>query len=488
MKILVPIKRVNDYNVKVRPNQSNTDVDLTNVKMAVNPFCEIALEEAIRIKEAGNAEEVVAVSVGSEKNQEQLRTALALGADRAILIKTEVEVQPLDVAKILVKIFEKENPKLVLMGKQGIDGDHNQTGQMLGAMLSIPQATFASKVEINADSVNVTREIDGGLETLSVELPAIVTTDLRLNEPRYASLPNIMKAKRKPIDEINLEELGLSIEQKVKTVKVESPSEREEGIKVDSVDALLDKLRNEAKGNRMRTLVIVEHDNENISSSTLCAVSAAQKLGQDVDLLVASSANHIAEKAQQIMGISKVLNFVGDNFKNEIAEDLTACILAVSKDYNFFVASSSTTGKNLMPRISALLDVQQISEVIEIVSNNTFKKPIYAGACIATVESQQEKNIITVRTTAFEKAVPEGGSGQIENIDIPEVESRKSVFVGNELTVSDRPELTSADIVISGGRGMQDGNNFALLDSVANKLNAAVGASRAAVDSGFAPK
>ena len=247
MKILVPIKRVNDYNVKVRPNQSNTDVDLTNVKMAVNPFCEIALEEAIRIKEAGNAEEVVAVSVGSEKNQEQLRTALALGADRAILIKTEVEVQPLDVAKILVKIFEKENPKLVLMGKQGIDVDHNQTGQMLGAMLSIPQATFASKVEINADSVNVTREIDGGLETLSVELPAIVTTDLRLNEPRYASLPNIMKAKRKPIDEINLEELGLSIEQKVKTVKVESPSEREEGIKVDSVDALLDKLRNEAK-------------------------------------------------------------------------------------------------------------------------------------------------------------------------------------------------------------------------------------------------
>ena len=247
MKILVPIKRVNDYNVKVRPNQSNTDVDLTNVKMAVNPFCEIALEEAIRIKEAGNAEEVVAVSVGSEKNQEQLRTALALGADRAILIKTEVEVQPLDVAKILVKIFEKENPKLVLMGKQGIDGDHNQTGQMLGAMLSIPQATFASKVEINADSVNVTREIDGGLETLSVELPAIVNTDLRLNEPRHASLPNIMKAKRKPIDEINLEELGLSIEQKVKTVKVESPSEREEGIKVDSVDALLDKLRNEAK-------------------------------------------------------------------------------------------------------------------------------------------------------------------------------------------------------------------------------------------------
>ncbi len=247
MKILVPIKRVNDYNVKVRPNQNNTDVDLTNVKMAVNPFCEIALEEAIRIKEAGNAEEVVTVSVGTEKNQEQLRTALALGADRAILVKVDNEVQPLDVAKILVKIFEKENPELILMGKQGIDGDHNQTGQMLGAMLGIPQATFASKVELNNNSVNVTREIDGGLETLSVELPAIVTADLRLNEPRYASLPNIMKAKRKPIDEINLDELGLSVEEKVKTIKVESPAERDEGIKVDSVDALLDKLRNEAK-------------------------------------------------------------------------------------------------------------------------------------------------------------------------------------------------------------------------------------------------
>ena len=247
MKILVPIKRVNDYNVKVRPNQSNTDVDLTNVKMAVNPFCEIALEEAIRIKEAGNAEEVVAVSVGSEKNQEQLRTALALGADRAILIKTEVEVQPLDVAKILVKIFEKENPKLVLMGKQGIDGDHNQTGQMLGAMLSIPQATFASKVEINADSINVTREIDGGLETLSVELPAIVTTDLRLNEPRYASLPNIMKAKKKPIEQIAASDLGVDISPRLEQIKVEEPPKRKAGIKVANVAELVQKLKNEAK-------------------------------------------------------------------------------------------------------------------------------------------------------------------------------------------------------------------------------------------------
>lgn len=247
MKILVPIKRVNDYNVKVRPNQSNTDVDLSNVKMAVNPFCEIAIEEAIRIKESGNAEEVVVVTVGDEKHQEQLRTALALGADRAIHVKTENPLQPLDVAKVLVKVFEKESPELVLMGKQGIDGDHNQTGQMLAAMLGLPQATFASKVELQSGSVEVTREIDGGLETLKAELPAIVTTDLRLNEPRYASLPNIMKAKRKPIDELDLGALGVTPENRVDLVAVESPPERQEGIKVESVDELVGKLRNEAK-------------------------------------------------------------------------------------------------------------------------------------------------------------------------------------------------------------------------------------------------
>jgi len=247
MKILVPIKRVNDYNVKVRPNQSNTDVDLSNVKMAVNPFCEIAIEEAIRIKEAGNAEEVVVVTVGDDKHQEQLRTALALGADRAIHVKTDSNLQPLDIAKALVKVYEQESPNLILMGKQGIDGDHNQTGQMLAALLGLPQATFASKIEIKSGTVEVTREIDGGLETLAAELPAVVTTDLRLNEPRYASLPNIMKAKRKPIDELELSALGISPKNGVELLGVESPPERQEGIKVESVDQLIDKLRNEAK-------------------------------------------------------------------------------------------------------------------------------------------------------------------------------------------------------------------------------------------------
>ena len=247
MKILIPIKRVNDYNVKVRPNQANTDVDLSNVKMAMNPFCEIAVEEAIRLKEAGKADEIVVVTIGDDKHQEQLRTALALGADRSIHVKTDTTLQPLDVAKTLAKIYEKEAADLVIMGKVGIDGDHNQTGQMFAALTNLPQATFASKVEIKGNNVYVTREIDGGLETLSAEMPAVITTDLRLNEPRYASLPNIMKAKRKPLEELSLQELGLNIDNKVTTLKVESPPERQEGVKVDTVEQLVDKLKNEAK-------------------------------------------------------------------------------------------------------------------------------------------------------------------------------------------------------------------------------------------------
>ena len=247
MKILIPIKRVNDYNVKVRPNQANTDVDLSNVKMAMNPFCEIAVEEAIRLKESGKADEIVVVTIGDDKHQEQLRTALALGADRALLVKTDTILQPLDVAKILTKVYEKEAANLVIMGKVGIDGDHNQTGQMFAALTQLPQATFASKVEIDGNNVQVTREIDGGLETLVAEMPAVITTDLRLNEPRYASLPNIMKAKRKPLEELSLEELGVDVETKVNTIKVESPPERQEGVKVETVDQLVDKLKNEAK-------------------------------------------------------------------------------------------------------------------------------------------------------------------------------------------------------------------------------------------------
>ncbi|MDW5378948.1 electron transfer flavoprotein subunit beta/FixA family protein, partial [Halomonas sp. HP20-15] len=247
---LVAVKRVIDYNVKIRVKADNTDVDLTNVKMAMNPFCEIAVEEAVRLKEQGVASEVVAVTVGPKAAQEQLRTALALGADRAIHIETadsDGKVESLAVAKLLQKVVEAEQPGLVILGKQAIDTDNNQTGQMLAALTGMGQGTFASKVDVAGETVNVTREIDGGLQTVSLKLPAIVTTDLRLNEPRYAKLPDIMKAKKKPLDTQSPADLGVDIAPRTRQLKVETPAERKGGIKVGSVDELVDKLKNEAK-------------------------------------------------------------------------------------------------------------------------------------------------------------------------------------------------------------------------------------------------
>jgi electron transfer flavoprotein beta subunit len=243
MKVLVPVKRVIDYNVKPRVKADGSGVDLANVKMSMNPFDEIAVEEAIRLKEKGVATEIVAVSIGPVKAQETLRTALAMGADRAILVVSEETVEPLGVAKILAKIAAEEQPGLVILGKQAIDDDANQTGQMLAALLGWAQGTFASKVEVDGDSVNVTREVDGGLETVKLSLPAIVTTDLRLNEPRYASLPNIMKAKSKPMAQKTPADYGVDITPRLQTLNVREPSKREAGIKVTSVDELIDRLK-----------------------------------------------------------------------------------------------------------------------------------------------------------------------------------------------------------------------------------------------------
>jgi electron transfer flavoprotein beta subunit len=247
MKILVPIKRVVDYNVKVRPLSDSSDVDLNNVKMAVNPFCEIALEEAVRLKESGQATEVVAVSVGKSDSQEQLRTALALGADRATLVETDSLLEPLAISKVLKNIVDDEKPDLIILGKQAIDGDNNQTGQMLAALLDYPQATNASEVKLESSFVEVTREIDGGLQTLKLNIPAIITTDLRLNEPRYASLPNIMKAKKKELTVIAVGDTGVDVSSRTETLSVELPPTREAGIMVETVDELMDKLKNEAK-------------------------------------------------------------------------------------------------------------------------------------------------------------------------------------------------------------------------------------------------
>ena len=247
MKALVAVKRVVDYNVKVRVKSDQTGVDIANVKMSMNPFDEIAVEEAVRLKEKGVVTEVIAVSCGPTQAQETLRTAMAIGADRGILVETDAELQPLAVAKLLKALVDKEQPGLVILGKQAIDDDANQTGQMLAALADLPQATFASKVEIEGDKAKVTREIDGGLETLSVSLPAVVTTDLRLNEPRYVTLPNIMKAKKKQLDVVKPEDLGVDAKPRLKTLKVAEPPKRGAGIKVPDVATLVDKLKNEAK-------------------------------------------------------------------------------------------------------------------------------------------------------------------------------------------------------------------------------------------------
>lgn len=246
MKVLVPVKRVIDYNVKVRVKSDESGVDLANVKMSMNPFDEIAVEEAVRLKEAGTATEIVAISIGPAKAQDQIRQALAMGADRGILIKTDENVEPLGVAKLLKAVAEEEKPELMVLGKQAIDDDSNQTGQMLAALLGWAQGTFASKVEKDGDALNVTREIDGGLQTIAIKLPAVVTTDLRLNEPRYASLPNIMKAKKKPLDVKEVGDFGVDIAPRLTTVKVTEPPKREAGVKVESVAELVEKLKNEA--------------------------------------------------------------------------------------------------------------------------------------------------------------------------------------------------------------------------------------------------
>jgi len=247
MKILVPVKRVVDYNVKVRVRADGSGVETANVKMSMNPFDEIAVEEAIRLKEAGVATEIIAVSCGTAACQETLRTALAIGADRAILVETDVELQPLAVAKLLRAIVQKESPRLVILGKQAIDDDCNQTGQMLAALLGWAQATFASKLKIDGDKADVTREVDGGLETISIKLPAVVTTDLRLNEPRYVTLPNIMKAKKKTLEVLKPDALGVDVAPRLATLKVEEPPKRKAGVKLPDAKALVEKLRNEAK-------------------------------------------------------------------------------------------------------------------------------------------------------------------------------------------------------------------------------------------------
>ena len=487
MKILVPVKRVVDYNVKVRVKADGSGVDLANVKMSMNPFDEIAVEEAVRLKEAGIATEVIAVSCGVAACQETLRTAMAIGADRGILIETDVELQPLAVAKLLKALCDKEQPQLVICGKQAIDDDANQTGQMLAALQGWPQATFASKVVIADGKATVTREIDGGLETLAITLPAVVSTDLRLNEPRYATLPNIMKAKKKPLDTVKPADLGVDVAPRLTPSTLPNPPSAGRHSRRRRRRPR-QQTQERSQGDLIMTiLVIAEHDHASLKAATLNTVAAARKLGGDIHVLVAgSNCAAAAQAAAALQGVAKVKVADAAHYQNQTAENLTALVIANAAGYSHILAPATTFGKNLMPRVAALLDVAQISEITGIEGPDTFVRPIYAGNALATVKSADAVKVITVRTTAFD-AVNGGNSAEIEAIAAV-ADTAQCTLTHRELTKSERPELGAAKIIVSGGRGLGSGENYhQLLEPLADKLGAALGASRAAVDAGFVP-
>ncbi len=463
------------------------------MKMSMNPFDEIAVEEAIRLKEAGKVSEIVAVSVGPAQAQETLRTALAMGADRAILVKSDETVEPLGVAKVLKGVVDAEKPGLVFLGKQAIDDDSNQTGQMLSALMGWSQATFASKVELGDGSAKVTREVDGGLQTIDVKLPAIVTVDLRLNQPRYASLPNIMKAKKKPLDEKSPADFGADIAPRLKVLKTEEPGGRKAGVKVGSVGELVEKLR--------PTAYCKEIGRDEINGySSYCRTRQCKPFRPDGQGADGSGpdwrrcrysgggqgAKAAAEAAAKLKGVRKVLLAESDALENRLAEPTAALIVELAGQYDTVIAPATTSAKNILPRVAALLDVMQLSEIMEVVSSDTFKRPIYAGNAIQTVQSTDARKVITVRTASFQ-ATGEGGSAAVESVNAA-ADPALSSFVGNALSDSDRPELTSARIIISGGRALGSAEKFQeVILPVADKLGAAVGASRAAVDAGYAP-
>ena len=406
MKILVPVKRVVDFNVKIRVKPDGSGVELANIKMSMNPFDEIAVEEAIRLKEAGKATEIVAVSIGPAQASETIRTALAMGADRGILVKADGAVEPLAVAKILKAIVEAEKPGLVILGKQAIDDDCNQTGQMLAALLGWSQGTFASKIALDGDSVSVTREVDGGLQTVKLKAPAIVTTDLRLNEPRYASLPNIMKAKKKPIEEKTPEAYGVDVKPRLQVVKTREPPGRKSGVKVGSVAELVAKLKDEAGVLGIAMTTLLSPSTTTVAQgATAKALTAAKALARDVHIWSpARTARPRPMPPPSSTASTRCWSPTRAAYAHMLAEPAAALIVSLAGGYDAIVAPATTNGKNVMPRVAALLDVMQISEIIKVVAPDTFERPIYAGNAIQTVKSSDAKKVITVRTSTFQAA------------------------------------------------------------------------------------
>ena len=404
-RILVGIKRVVDYNVRIRVKPDGSGVITDGVKMSINPFDEIALEEALRIKERGGAEEVVVATVGPADCQQQLRTALAMGADRALHVQADGVVEPLIAARALLKLVEKEQPMLVILGKQAIDDDNSQTGQMLAALWNRPQATFASKVELSDGKARVTREVDAGLETLEVDLPAVITTDLRLNEPRYVKLPDIMKAKKKPLETLTLSALGVEQKQRLKLVKFEPPPQRQKGIRVKDAAELVEALRKKGLGlMTSKVLIVAEHDGAKLNPSTAKCVTCARGIsGAEITVVVcAADAAAVAAQAAQLTGVTRVLTVENPANAHLLSATVAPQIVALAGPYTHVFCASTTFGKDLMPRVAALLDTAQVSDIMAVESPTRFRRPIYAGNAILTVEFEGGAKVVgTVRCSVF---------------------------------------------------------------------------------------
>ena len=490
MKVLVAVKRVVDFNVKITVKADGSGVELANVKMSMNPFDEIGVEEAVRLKEAGKATEVVAVSIGPQQAQETIRTALAMGADRGILVKNDAYVEPLAVAKILKGVVEAEKPELVILGKQAIDDDCNQTGQMLAALLGWAAGDLRLEArDRRRRSHRSPARSTAGCRRIKVKMPLIMTTDLRLNQPRYASLPNIMKAKKKPLEEKTPADYGVDVAPRLKVVTTAEPPQAAGGSEGE-IGRRTRRQAQERSGSdlTMAVLLIAEHDNAHAEGRH---PQGADRGGEARRRRACAGRRQQCRsrgrrQAAKLDGVKKVLHCEAPLLRAPARRADGGTRRVARQDYEHIVAPATTNGKNYMPRVAALLDVMQISEISEVKSPDTFVRLIYAGNAIQTVQSSDAKKVITVRTAAFpgrRRRRPARRSRRSRPPPIPAFPPIRARISRS----TDRPELTSARIIISGGRGMQNGENFNLLDKVADKLGAAVGASRAAVDAGFVP-
>lgn len=499
MKALVAIKRVPDGNVPLRLKADGSGIDLTGMPMRINPFDETALESAVQKKEAGALNEIVAVSIGPQACQETLRHALALGADRAIRIDTEAELEPLTVARLLHALVLREQPDLLLLGKQSSDTDNAQTGPMLATLLGWPQGTFASALELSAGQARITREVEGGQEILTLPLPALITADLRLANPRYLKLPQLLQAKKKNIEILAASDLAANSGKCLFVQSVELPSAPRAGKKIRSAAELVDCLKQEGllqerlprpangepKHSHGRAVLLAEHNGTELHPALWRAVSAARQLADDISLVLAGPAT-LANKAASIAGVTRVLLTEAENLEHQPAEALALLLAQAVRQQgaDVLLAAATPHGKAVLPRAAALLDSPMLSDVVKIVAADTFVRPVHAGEALATIRNSAPCRILSARPAAFPPATEQLPAPVLTQA-APEV-FPSATWQGHEQANDGHPGLTNARVVIAGGRGLCSAAQFsALLEPLATRLNAAIGATRAAVDAGY---